>query len=70
MDEVLADLRPLAEQFGLANKASFTEKRRMATLFMVYKDYHHSALTSLMEEFNARAQDLGIDMKVVDFKDI
>jgi len=70
MTEALVDLRPLAEQFGLANKASFAERRRMATFFMIYKDYHQPALTRLMEEFGARAQELGIDMKMADLKDV
>ena len=70
MAEAVEYLRPLAEQFGLTDKASFAERRRMATFFMIYKDYHQSALTRLMEEFGTRAQELGIDMKMADLKDI
>ena len=68
--EAVEDLRPLAEQFGLANKASLAQRRKMATFFMIYKDYHQSALTRLMEEFGARAHELGIDMKMADLKDM
>jgi CRP-like cAMP-binding protein len=70
LGEATADLRPLAEQFGLTNKASFAERRRMATFLMIYKDYHQSALNELMEEFGARAQELGIDMKMADLRNI
>jgi serine/threonine protein kinase len=66
-DEALEELRSLTEQFGLKAKTSFAERRRMATFFMIYKDYHQSALTGLIEEFNARAKELGIDVKMSDF---
>ena len=70
IDMALAELRPLAQQFGLADKASLSERTRMATLFMICKDYHQPSLNQLMEEFGPRAKELGIDIKMADLKNI
>jgi CRP-like cAMP-binding protein len=66
----LEDLRPLAEEFGVTRDATFIEGNKTATFFLTYKDYHQGVLNELMEEFGARAQQLGIDMKMVDLKDV
>jgi len=66
----LEDLRPLAEEFGLTRDATFVEGNKTATFFLTYKDYHQGVLNELMEEFGARAQQMGIDMKMADLKDM
>jgi CRP-like cAMP-binding protein/tRNA A-37 threonylcarbamoyl transferase component Bud32 len=66
----LEDLRPLAEEYGLTGDATLAGGNKTATFFLTYKDYHQGALNELMEEFGARAQQLGMDMKMADLKDI
>jgi hypothetical protein len=45
------DLRPLTVKNEAVQKIDFSQKRKVATMFLVYKDEHQSALFRLMEEF-------------------
>jgi hypothetical protein len=46
------------------------EKRKMATLFLFYKDEHQLTLNKLMDEFCTKVKKLGVDLKAGDFKDV
>ncbi len=66
----LKDLRVLAKAYGLDRETKLSEKRKMATLVLLYPEEHKLALKRLLEEFSAKTQNLGIDLKAPDFKDI
>jgi serine/threonine protein kinase len=68
--EALEELQPLVIEFGLANKDLSMEKRKMASLFLIYKDEHQLALTELMDDFSTKVQNLGIVIKAADFRDL
>jgi CRP-like cAMP-binding protein len=66
--EALENLRALAKALGPRGKAMPEETRRMATLFMIYRDEHQLALNKLMEEFSTKVRDLGVVLQAADFK--
>jgi tRNA A-37 threonylcarbamoyl transferase component Bud32 len=66
--EAMQDLKPLVSEFGLTNRDLSMEKRKMASLFLIYKDEHQLALTELMDDFSTKVQDLGIIIKAADFR--
>jgi len=67
VNQALGALQPLAEAHCAAQKGHPMEKRKMATLFFVYKDEHQVALDKLMEEFSFEANECGAMLKAVDF---
>jgi serine/threonine protein kinase len=67
--EAMDDLQPLVMEFGIAHKNLPTEIRKMASLILIYKEEQQKDLTQLMEDFSIKAQTLGIDIKVADFRD-
>jgi CRP-like cAMP-binding protein len=68
--EALEELQPLARELGLTKKDLFMEKKKMATLFLIYKDEHQLALKELMDDFSTKVQNLGIVLKAADFRDL
>jgi CRP-like cAMP-binding protein len=70
MAEALEGLKPLARELKLTKKDTFMEKRKMATLFLIYKDEHQLALKELMDDFSTKVQNLGIVLKAADFRDL
>jgi len=68
--EAIEDLQPLVREFGLTDKDLSMEKRKVASLFLIYKDEHQLALKELMDDFSTKAQNLGIVLKTADFKDL
>ncbi len=71
ISEVMDDIRPLAEAYGLDqnNNVPYT-KHKMTNLMLIYNEEQQLALSKLMDEFRARADEMGIVLKVADFKDI
>ena len=69
VSEAMVDLQPLIIEFGITHKNLSTEKRKMASLILIYKDELQKDLTKLMEDFSSKVQTLGIDIKVADFRD-
>ena len=67
--EAMDDLQSLMIEFGIEHKNLSTERRKMASLILIYKDEQQKDLTELMEDFSGKAQTLGIDIKVADFRD-
>ena len=61
------DLRPLTVKNEAVQKSDFSENRKVATMFLVYKDEHQSALFRLMEEFWESVKVLRIDYKTTEF---
>jgi serine/threonine protein kinase len=67
--EAMDDLKPLIMEIGIAHKNLPTAIRKMASLILIYKEEQQKDLTELMEDFSIKAQSLGIDIKVADFRD-
>ncbi|MDM8522438.1 protein kinase [Desulfococcaceae bacterium HSG8] len=68
--EAAEELRPLTRKSDSAHKQIFSEKRNMATLFLLYKDGQQQALSRVLEEFSTKIRELEIDLKTADFKDL
>ena len=66
MEQALEDLQPIIQEYGLTRKSQTKEKRKMTTLFLVYRDEHQAALDRLMDEFSSEAVEHGVGLKVVD----
>jgi CRP-like cAMP-binding protein len=70
VEEILEEIRPLARRIGLAGRHSRAEKQRMTNLFLLYRERDRQALTRLMEDFSAKAAELGVVLKVSDLHDL
>jgi len=68
MHQALEDLVPLAKQMETQDARS-PENRKMSMLVLMYDERHQSALNLLMNDFSNRLQDLGVELKVSDFRD-
>lgn len=68
-DQAMAVLNPLYKNQTLTKNNLTFEKRKMSTFFLIYNDEHQSALDKLMNEFSAKAKDIGVKLKVADFRD-
>jgi len=68
--EAINDLQSLINKLGLPHQDLSEEKKKMASLILIYKDEHQKALTELIDDFSAKAQTLGIDIKAADFRDL
>ncbi|MGD8974908.1 MAG: protein kinase [Desulfobacterales bacterium] len=70
MAEVIADLNSLAEELGLNHGGVISPNRKMATLFLLYRDEHRHILNEEMEKFCSKMQEMGVACKAADFKEI
>lgn len=71
ISEVMEDLRPIAEAYGLdQNNNAPYKKHKMTNLMLIYNEDHQLALSRLMAEFRDRADEMGVVMKVADFQDV
>lgn len=70
MNEILAHIGPLKQNFHLDRKSVVTEKRKMTSLFLFSSESQQLELNKLLEEFSSKAQHLGITIKVTDFPNI
>jgi serine/threonine protein kinase len=68
MNQALESIQPLAEKYSAIRNRQTSEKRKMTTVFLIYKDEHQSALDRLMEEFSSKANEHGIILKVTDYQ--
>lgn len=68
--QALEDLHHLAKRFGLNDKDLLTERRRMATFFLLYKDEQQQVLNRLMESLSSMVRELGIELKATELKDL
>ena len=65
--EIVRDLRPLTENNGKAQKTDYSENRKVATMFLLYRDEHQPALNRMMEDFCDSVNVLGVDCKASEF---
>jgi len=64
----LEALRPLAERLDVTGRHVPARPRKMSNLLLFYPEEQQVALKSLMEEFSAKAQELGADLRIADFQ--
>jgi CRP-like cAMP-binding protein/tRNA A-37 threonylcarbamoyl transferase component Bud32 len=70
MDQAMAVLRPLAQDIRPPRNGFTIEKKKSASLFLTYTDVNQSAFKRLLDTFKANAQDLGVDVKMIDSQDL
>jgi serine/threonine protein kinase len=68
--EIIEDLKPLANKLGLKKRGISTENRKMATMFLLYKDEHQPELNRMMNEFCEKVNELGVSCKAAEFKEV
>lgn len=68
--QVLEEIRPLATRTVSAGRRVPPEKQKITNIFLMYGEGDQQALTRLMEEFSAKASELGIVLKVSDLHDM
>jgi eukaryotic-like serine/threonine-protein kinase len=64
--QVLDALHPLARGLNLAGKHLLPAERKLTNLILLYGEEHQQRLSLLMEEFCAKARDLGVVLKISD----
>ena len=67
--QALSALQDIAKDSGLKQKYLQPEQRKMSTVFLMYRNEHQLELNRLMEEFGNKARQLGVELKVADFRD-
>ena len=68
--QVLAALEPLADQLGLSLIHAALKRRKLSTLFLMYREDQQISVNRLMEDFSDKAQQIGVVLRAADFKDI
>jgi len=70
MTEASKALLPLSKIYGLHPKLLPVEKPMMTTLVLTYHEEQQLALSRLVEGFDGKARELGIDLKIAEFKEL
>ncbi len=70
VDQIIEDIRPLANHYNLKPSHVSSKKRNMSTFFLIYKDEHQLELNRLMEEFSTKVEEAGIVLEGADFQDV
>jgi serine/threonine protein kinase len=68
--EALETIKSLISDFGLTNGDAFKSKRKVRMLYLVYGEEDHSKLEGVLDEFNAKMQSFGIELKAGEFIDL
>jgi predicted Ser/Thr protein kinase len=68
--QAMDDLHNLAEKYELLHKRLSLNRQKMTNLCLVYNEDRQLELNKLMEDFSARAQKIGVTLKVADFYDV
>ena len=68
--EVLEAIGPLIHDYGLTNGQAFKTKRNVRMFYLVYNEEQKNGLRRAMDEFNAKVQSLGIELKAGEFIDL
>ena len=61
--EALEALKPLVSNYGSTNGRASRTRRKVRMFYLVYGDEEISGLRQAMDEFNAKVQNLGIELK-------
>ena len=68
--QALQGLNPLIQRSGMVHSHLTIEEQRMSTLFLVYDQKNQLAMNRLVEAFSSKARELGVKVKLADFKDL
>jgi serine/threonine protein kinase len=68
--QALQGLHPLIQRSGMVHSHLTSEKQKMSTLFLAYDQKNQLALNRLVEAFSSKARELGVKVKLADFKDL
>jgi tRNA A-37 threonylcarbamoyl transferase component Bud32 len=68
--EALEALKVLGSGYGLTNGAAVKPKRKVRMFYLIYGDEQQSGLSTAMDEFNAKVQQLGLELKAGPFIDL
>jgi tRNA A-37 threonylcarbamoyl transferase component Bud32 len=68
--EALEALKVLGSGYGLTNGAVVKPKRKVRMFYLIYGDEQQSGLSTAMDEFNAKVQQLGLELKAGPFIDL
>ena len=68
--EIVEELQPLAGDTEIVLKTDSAANRKMATMFLLYKDEHQPELNRMMEEFCEKVNQLGVSCRAAEFKEI
>jgi serine/threonine-protein kinase len=64
--EALAAVEPLSAEYGLMNRRSHEPRRKMRVLCLFYADENTKELKDAVDDFNARMQRIGAELKAGD----
>ena len=70
VDEALASLKPLAHLINWPTGTSSTAKKKMSSLSLTYTDENHLELARLVEAFQAKARDMGVQVNFKENRDL
>jgi len=63
-------LEPLSKKIGLSSEQAVHQRRKLSSLFLIYREDQQIALNRLMEDFSEKAQQIGVILRATDLKDI
>ncbi|MBW2442604.1 MAG: protein kinase [Deltaproteobacteria bacterium] len=70
VSEIIDELKSLTDKLGLRKQEISRERRKIATMFLMYKEEHQPELNRMMQDFCEKVNDLGVSCKAADFKEI
>ena len=70
MDQAMAAIRPLVKEFILPEDRFTAEKRKISSLTLTYTDKNRHELSRLVEMFETKARQLGVDVNISASEDI
>lgn len=68
--EAMESLKVLGSGYGLTNGEAVKAKRKVRMFYLIYGDEQQSGLRTAMDEFNAKVQQLGLELKAGPFIDL
>ena len=68
IDQVIEDLHVFVDKYGLDTTQTFS-RTKLVNLCLMYDENRQREFSKLVEEFSLRAKDIGVTLKIADFKD-
>jgi eukaryotic-like serine/threonine-protein kinase len=70
IDQVLADLMPLARKLGVRASTLSRKHMNLMSLFLFYREEHREILKRLIQDFSEELAKTGVILREADFKDV
>jgi hypothetical protein len=70
IEEAILTLERAAQDLGIGSANKFKAKRKMSSLFLLYRDDQQLKLNKLLEEFSDKVKKEGIVLRATDFIDL